>query len=121
MQTLVDKDDEEEHTDLEERLDVLAIQIGYLGMAAGFLVFEMEVIRVLIKMGYGGDLPLSNLPFSRRLMCFISLSLSRNGYGGGRVYSFHYSWYVLQHVGRCNRSFGRKSKRHDSAISTLVQ
>merc|ERR1719421_306519 len=34
LQTLVDKDEEEEKTDLVERLDTLAIQIGYLGMAA---------------------------------------------------------------------------------------
>ena len=56
-----EKEKREEQTDLEERLDTLAIQIGYLGMAAGFIVFEIEVIRTLNKIGYGDDLPLSNL------------------------------------------------------------
>jgi len=56
LSDLGDRDDEEQ-TDLEERLDTLAIQIGYLGMAAGFIVFELEVIRVLVNAGHGKELP----------------------------------------------------------------
>jgi len=73
LQTLVDKDDAEEQTDLEERLDTLAIQIGYLGMAAGFLVFELEVIRVLVHLGFRSDL--LTIGLGSALISFILLTI----------------------------------------------
>jgi magnesium-transporting ATPase (P-type) len=73
LQSLVDKEEDDDQTDLEERLDTLAIQVGYLGLISGFLVFEMESIRTLYNFGYSNEILI--LGFGCVVVMFVLLSL----------------------------------------------